>query len=156
MDAEGRPPGVVGVWPSRAVLFIENHDTGSTLGHWPFPYQSLHEGYCYILTHPGTPCVFYDHYYQHDNGLREAIRKLIKVRKRLGINSRSVVKILKAVSETYAANVDDKLVMKIGHGDFTPNVGKDKGAWELETSGPSFAVWTRPKQDGAGGVQARL
>ncbi|GMP94114.1 hypothetical protein CsSME_00043690 [Camellia sinensis var. sinensis] len=29
-DQKGRPPGVVGWWPSRAVTFIENHDTGST------------------------------------------------------------------------------------------------------------------------------
>ncbi|KAI3978016.1 hypothetical protein MKX01_032393 [Papaver californicum] len=29
-DESGKPPGVVGWWPSRAVTFIENHDTGST------------------------------------------------------------------------------------------------------------------------------
>lgn len=29
-DSKGKPPGVVGWWPSRAVTFIENHDTGST------------------------------------------------------------------------------------------------------------------------------
>jgi hypothetical protein len=30
----------------------------------------LWEGYAYILTHPGTPCVFYDHLYQ-EGGLRQ-------------------------------------------------------------------------------------
>lgn len=29
-DAQGKPPGVMGWWPSRAVTFLENHDTGST------------------------------------------------------------------------------------------------------------------------------
>ena len=29
-DQKGKPPGVVGWWPSRAITFIENHDTGST------------------------------------------------------------------------------------------------------------------------------
>jgi alpha-amylase len=29
-DSEGKPPGVMGWWPSRSVTFIENHDTGST------------------------------------------------------------------------------------------------------------------------------
>lgn len=29
-DEKGKPPGVLGWWPSRAVTFIENHDTGST------------------------------------------------------------------------------------------------------------------------------
>ena len=28
-DAAGKPPGVVGWWPSRAVTFLENHDTGT-------------------------------------------------------------------------------------------------------------------------------
>ena len=30
--------------------------------HWPFPTERLAEGYAYILTHPGTPTVFYDHW----------------------------------------------------------------------------------------------
>ncbi|KAJ0626087.1 putative alpha-amylase [Helianthus annuus] len=29
-DAQGKPPGVMGWWPSRAVTFLDNHDTGST------------------------------------------------------------------------------------------------------------------------------
>ena len=29
-DPQGKPPGVMGWWPSRAVTFIDNHDTGST------------------------------------------------------------------------------------------------------------------------------
>lgn len=28
------------------------------------------QGYVYILTHPGTPCIFYDHLFQ--DGLRRA------------------------------------------------------------------------------------
>ncbi|XP_039829414.1 protein ESMERALDA 1-like isoform X2 [Panicum virgatum] len=36
-DPEGKPPGVMGWWPSRSDTFVENHDTGSTQGHWPFP-----------------------------------------------------------------------------------------------------------------------
>lgn len=29
-DPQGKPPGVMGWWPSRSVTFIDNHDTGST------------------------------------------------------------------------------------------------------------------------------
>ncbi|KAG0557919.1 hypothetical protein KC19_11G166400 [Ceratodon purpureus] len=54
IDPQGKPPGVMGWWPSRAVTFLENHDTGSTQGHWPFPRDKLMMGYAYILTHPGT------------------------------------------------------------------------------------------------------
>ena len=28
IDHEGRMPGLAGYWPSRAVTFIDNHDTG--------------------------------------------------------------------------------------------------------------------------------
>lgn len=31
VDGQGRPPGLMGMWPSRAVTFIENHDTGQPL-----------------------------------------------------------------------------------------------------------------------------
>lgn len=30
IDSQGKPTGVMGWWPSRAVTFLENHDTGST------------------------------------------------------------------------------------------------------------------------------
>lgn len=29
-DSKGKPPGVMGWWPSRAITFLDNHDTGST------------------------------------------------------------------------------------------------------------------------------
>ena len=118
MDPDGRPPGLCGIWPSRAVLFLENHDTGSTLQHWPFPTHKLEEGYAYILTHPGTPTIFYDHWTaketvmvggtQAANGrLRECIETLIKIRKRVGISSRSAIQIMDSINAArgYAARI---------------------------------------------------
>lgn len=32
IDHEGRMPGLAGYWPSRAVTFIDNHDTGKNQG----------------------------------------------------------------------------------------------------------------------------
>ncbi|KAK6160074.1 hypothetical protein DH2020_003455 [Rehmannia glutinosa] len=78
-DEKGKPPGVVGWWPSRAVTFIENHDTGSTQGHWRFPGGKEMQGYAYILTHPGTPSVFYDHIFSE---YQSQILTLISIRKR--------------------------------------------------------------------------
>lgn len=46
--------GVLGIWPSRAITFLDNHDTGSTLNHWPYPSRNLPEGYAYLLTHSGA------------------------------------------------------------------------------------------------------
>jgi hypothetical protein len=42
-DCKAKPSGVLGWWPSRAVTFIENHDTGSTQAHWPFPSDHIME-----------------------------------------------------------------------------------------------------------------
>jgi alpha-amylase len=56
-DGNSKPPGMIGYWPEKAVTFIDNHDTGSTQGHWPFPGDKVMQGYTYILTHPGTPCI---------------------------------------------------------------------------------------------------
>ncbi|KAJ9522786.1 hypothetical protein QJQ45_019818 [Haematococcus lacustris] len=119
-DSQGRPPGVIGMWPSRGITFIDNHDTGSTLNHWPFPSKHLCEGYVYIMTHPGTPCVFYDHFYQEKDNLRGLIIKLCELRKRHGLNSRSKVTVRKATADVYAATIDDKIAMKIGSGDWSP------------------------------------
>ena len=60
-DAAGRPPGLLGWVPARAVTFLENHDTGPPQNHWPFPADRLALGYAYVLTHPGIPCVFGPH-----------------------------------------------------------------------------------------------
>ena len=92
------------MWPSRAVTFIENHDTGSTLQHWPFPSDKILQGYAYILTHPGTPTVFYDHW--ADQNLVEAINDMLAIRKRNEISSKDcAVHIQVATAGVYAAHV---------------------------------------------------
>ncbi len=52
-DSQGKAPGLLAWKPSRAVTFIDNHDTGSTQNHWPFPKDKVALGYAYIITHPG-------------------------------------------------------------------------------------------------------
>lgn len=56
-DPNSKPPGMIGYWPEKAVTFLDNHDTGSTQGHWPFPGEHIMQGYAYIMTHPGNPCI---------------------------------------------------------------------------------------------------
>jgi alpha-amylase len=136
-DAQGKPPGVIGWWPSRAVTFLDNHDTGSTQGHWPFPGNHIMEGYAYILTHPGIPSVFYDHIYDWGHAMHDQIVKLIDIRKRQGIQSRSSIKIIEAQANLYAALIGEKVCMKIGDGSWCP-AGPE---WILATSGHRYAVW---------------
>uniref|UniRef100_A0A0D6R490 Alpha-amylase n=1 Tax=Araucaria cunninghamii TaxID=56994 RepID=A0A0D6R490_ARACU len=135
-DKKGAPPGVVGWWPSRAVTFIENHDTGSTQGHWRFPAGKEIQGYAYILTHPGTPSVFYDHLFSHNC---DGIAALVALRKRARIHCRSVVCVEKADRDVYAAKIDDRVLMKIGPGHYQPPSGSKK--WILATEGQNYKVW---------------
>ncbi|KAL3501333.1 hypothetical protein ACH5RR_035782 [Cinchona calisaya] len=135
-DPKGKPPGVVGWWPSRAVTFIENHDTGSTQGHWRFPGGKEMQGYAYILTHPGTPSVFYDHVFSN---YQSEVSNLISLRTRNEINCRSTVKITKAERDVYAAIIDDKVAMKIGPGNYEPQTGPQK--WSVATEGKDYKVW---------------
>lgn len=135
-DNAGKPPGLIGWWPSRAVTFIENHDTGSSQGHWRFPDHALEQGYAYILTHPGTPCVMYDHMF-HDSNVSHVVRRLVELRKRLGLHCRSGVSILHASHDVYAAEIDQKLVVKVGPGDFAPDLEK----WKIADCGSAWAVW---------------
>lgn len=67
------------------MTFVDNHDTGSSQQHWPFPADRLALGYAYILTHPGVPCVFAEHYFGGQRGtadteLRGTIDALLQVR----------------------------------------------------------------------------
>ncbi|XP_057949232.1 alpha-amylase 3, chloroplastic [Malania oleifera] len=135
-DQKGKPPGVVGWWPSRAVTFIENHDTGSTQGHWRFPGGKEMQGYAYILTHSGTPAVFYDHIFSQ---YRSEISALISLRNRNKIHCRSTVQITKAERDVYAAIIDDKVAMKIGPGYYEPPNGSKK--WSTSIEGRDYRVW---------------
>ena len=62
-DSNGGPPGMIGLMPEKAVTFVDNHDTGSTQKHWPFPSDKVMQGYVYILTHPGIPSIVISHIY---------------------------------------------------------------------------------------------
>ena len=56
-DGSGKAAGLIGWAPEKAVTFVDNHDTGSTQKLWPFPSDKVMQGYAYILTHPGVPCI---------------------------------------------------------------------------------------------------
>ncbi|KAJ4813427.1 Alpha-amylase [Rhynchospora pubera] len=111
-DGNGKPPGMLSWWPEKSVTFVDNHDTGSTQSMWPFPSDKVMQGYAYILTHPGIPCIFYDHLF--DWGLKEPISELAAVRSRNSIHPGSTLHILAADGDFYVAMIDEKVIMKIG------------------------------------------
>jgi alpha-amylase len=143
---DGTLDGFIAVNQDKAVTFLENHDTG-------FPQKQfdsfgrndkLMQGYAYILTHPGLPCVYWKHYFEW-NEFGPKIKALIKARKYAGVHTGSFIK-SEAHGDDYVAIIGDKstdsstLIVKIGPGlDFAP----DANVWGLETSGNGYAVWVR-------------
>ncbi len=78
------------------VTFVDNHDMGaSPYSHangwgqecWSCPPQFKSSAYAFILTAPGTPCVYWPDCF--DWGHKEEIKQLIALRKKAGIVSNS-------------------------------------------------------------------
>jgi alpha-amylase len=139
-DKSRKPPGLMGVWPSHAVTFVDNHDTGSTQAHWPFPNDKILLGYCYLLTHPGTPFVMWDHVFDWGDEVGKAVREMVACRQECDVHSRSPVHIKEAKDNCYAAVTEGDngtLAMKIGPGSWEPAGGN----WEIVSFGKDYAIW---------------
>jgi alpha-amylase len=39
----------------------------------------IEAGYAYIITHPGVPCIFWDHYFTWGDKVQNTINTLLKV-----------------------------------------------------------------------------
>jgi len=147
LNDSGKPSGLIGWWPSKAVTFVESHDTSPRdpdfLKNAPKLYRDQRMmGYAYILTHPGIPCVFWPHLFDWGPSYKTQIQALVAARKNAGINSTSRVQIISATNGLYAAVVTGKtqrVALKLGNNwDWQPGSG-----WTLATSGEKYAVWTQ-------------
>ena len=136
---DGKPTGLIGWWPQMSVTFIENHDTEAD--HFNVVFgdgDQVMQGYAYILTHPGIPCVFWTHYFDWGQDKQDRIKRLIRIRRESGIGRDSVVDIREADGGRYAAVIDGRVAVKIGPGPWDPGAG-----WTAATSGNDYAVWIR-------------
>lgn len=146
-------PGLAGQfgYADKAVTFVDNHDTFVKSGSFTNN-DNIMKAYAYILTHPGIPCVFFPHYYggtftKSENNTNvsvtytaneAAIKKLIAIRKINGINAYSSV-VVSNSSTFYSATIDNKVVVKIGPGTYSPS----GSGWILNTFGTDYAVWSK-------------
>lgn len=153
--------------PEDAVTFIDNHDTGSTQKHWYLDPNDIGTAYALIFTHPGIPCVAWQHYFTYaesgnngtDSGAqyiggknvpgtnstyRQHIDYLIDMRKRIGIEYDSTRQTLKADNSVYAAEItgtNGSLIVSIG-GAYTPNGEGYKGNNPIY-GGTNFRIWQK-------------
>lgn len=141
------PGGLIGRLPSRAVTFLDNHDTefrrdqenqyaNSSTRH--FPGATVAMGYAYVLTHPGVPCVFWPHFFDWGQSTRQRLERFLSIRREMGIHARSTIRIREAGRGLYAAVIGERLAVKLGPRDWCPGWG-----WRREVEGEGFAVWTR-------------
>ena len=104
-----------------AVTFVENHDTqyrsSSSTGD---PVNSFVEtANAYLLSMPGTPCVFLPHWKTY----KKVIKQIITARKMAGITNQSSVNELSTTQSRYTAEVsggNGKLIFTVGSGSYTP------------------------------------
>jgi alpha-amylase len=141
------PGGLIGYWPSRAVTFLDNHDTeyrretdhqygGYGIHH--FAGSTVDMGYAYLLTHPGIPCVFWPHFFDWGEPTRRRIERLVRLRRQTGLHARSHLDIRETRKGLYAAVIDDRVAVKLGSRGWWPG-----GGWHLAVDGEKFAVWSR-------------
>ncbi len=139
VDHRGRPPGVNGWWPTRAVTFVENHDTTR---HWPFPKHAIEQGYAYILSHPGIPCIFWNHMIA--DGGKGKIARLMDLRRRAGIRADAKMSVMECDDSIYVAKVHgtvSDVLVKLGPAFDMGHAAPDSQSWEMWSCGKDWAVW---------------
>ena len=151
--------------PSDAVTFIDNHDTGSTQKHWYLDPSDIGTAYAFILTHPGYPCVAWQHYFTYeesgsivdsyqyiggntvpgtDNTYRKHIDYLIELRNRIGIEYDDTVKTDGTSNSCYIGEIignNGTILVKIGN--VTAATGEEYAGNDPIYSGTNFAIWEK-------------
>lgn len=159
--------------PTAAVTFVDNHDTGSTQALWYLDPNDVGTAYAFILTHPGYPCVAWQHYFtagessdttvsgnasQYIGGntvpgtsltYRNFIKSLINLRKEVGITEESSVIVWDETSASmYLAQVtgsNGSLVVNIG-GEYDMSSNMNAASYELVAEGTNFKIWKKSAQ----------
>lgn len=145
--------------PATAVTFVDNHDTGSTQQHWELKWDNVPAAYAFILTHPGYPCVAWQHYFTGDGWqyrggetvsgttktFKEHIDYLISLRKSVGIEYDDTVEVLNSTSTLYAAKItgtSGEIVVAIGGEVWSPTGAGYDGNHPVYQGG-NFKIWQK-------------
>lgn len=139
-------------WKNRSVTFLENHDTGYRTDSQGNPEKDherdnfqnnweVEQGYAYILTHPGVPCVYWKHYFDWGQRLRERIKAIINARKVAGVTSGSALFVQQNAKDkgVYAARVQGS------KGDLYVRIGGSDDNWQ-----PSFSNYANYREYATG------
>lgn len=113
-DENNKPPGAAGWWPDKSITFLDNHDTLGQF-HWPFSHNGndIIAGYVYLFTHPGNPCIYFDHFLHY----YDTFVSLSKIRNDMQPKD---VQILVAQDSHYFACINDSYYVLLGDGYTVP------------------------------------
>lgn len=115
-----------------AVTFVDNHDSGR-FGDAPL-YDNIEAANAFILTMPGTPCVWLGHWKQYP----ATIKKLILIRKATGIHNQSNILSKSASTTGYVLNVEGtkgNLLLLLG------SATASTEGYKLALEGPGFKLF---------------
>jgi len=135
------PNGVKGrpEYSRYAVTFVENHDTYKDANKMNGDVVAAN---AYILTHPGTPCVFWVHWKNY----HDQIARLIQIRKTVGITNQSTATVIECDKNHYAAKItgnNGNLIICVGDcSTFTP---EGFSANDIVASNEKYKIWTKSK-----------
>jgi alpha-amylase len=147
-------------WKHGAVTFLENHDTGYRTNEDGIPQDGhvfdnfannweVEQGYAYILTHLGVPCVYWKHFFDWGDDLRNKITALINARKVAGVSSGSKLYTQQSAQAKgiYAAMIEGS------HGQLYVRIGGSDDDWQPSLSnysnyreyaqGTGWKVWVK-------------
>ena len=134
-----QPAGMIHFgYAQQSVTFVDNHDTYRDGSKYTGDVLMAN---AFMLSSPGTPCVFYPHYKQY----KTQIQAMISARKGAGISNTSAVNVIDT-NGCYVAEVTGskgKLWVKIGNSSKTPGSGYTKKA-----SGNGYEIWTTAQGGG--------
>ena len=142
--------GVVGLWAEKAVTFLENHDTeearnGANAPAFPNGTATM-EGYAVLLTHPGTPMVFWGDLMDSGSTQELAIKRLIAARQNYGIQDTSAIWVDTATDQgfysAYITGTNGEIAVKVGPGSWQPSGTKwANPGTKILYSGTNYCVW---------------
>ena len=124
-----------------SVTFVDNHDTGR-FGECPL-YANVEAANAYILTMPGTPCVWLSHWKSN----KIAIKKLILTRKAVGITNESAILTKQAKTNGYVLVTEGKkgtAVLLLGE---LTEADMPSGNYKLALKGTSYQLYVSASVD---------
>eukprot|EP00802_Teleaulax_amphioxeia_P003256 Tamp_03259.p1 GENE.Tamp_03259~~Tamp_03259.p1 ORF type:complete len:626 (-),score=99.07 Tamp_03259:298-2175(-) len=132
----------------HSVTFLDNHDTAGELNDRFGTLDQILMGYSVILTHPSLPCIFWQDWHSK---IQSQIQTLVSIRERNGIGPSSSFQVKHGVKGLYAAIIADRVAIKLGSRDWTPNGGLPTRQWKGVASGSGWCIWERIQDEEARG-----